>query len=129
MFYLNLMYAVSQIPTFDQVRQPPKNFNEGLWIVGMMCFCFTLWVIQNLVNIRLKTIKEQFEARLKEDAIELAQRDNLIKYLMSQNRSMMAEKSQMISAVIRLTRMAYGRKINKDELNDVLSNATEQPKG
>lgn len=125
MKYFETRYDTAQIPTFEQIRNPPKNFSEGAWVVGMISFCFILWIIKGLVNNRLVIIKEQFEARLKEDTLQLQQQDAMIRFLMAQNDTLIKERSEMISTVTRLSRACLIPQNRLQKMMDTLS--TDQP--
>lgn len=79
------------IPSFSELRSPPKSAVEGIWILSMICVPVMLWGMRELISVRIAAIKAEEENRIAEDKQELAQRDALIKHLQEQNNILLNE--------------------------------------
>lgn len=79
------------IPSFADLKTPPKSAGEGLWLIAMLGIPVVLWSLKELASIRISAIKAETENKIAEDKQELAQRDGLIKHLQEQNNMLINE--------------------------------------
>jgi hypothetical protein len=79
------------IPSFSELRTPPKTVVEGAWILLVVCVPVALWGMRELISVRIAAIKAETENRMAEDKQELAQRQALIDHLQEQNNMFLNE--------------------------------------
>lgn len=83
--------SIDLIPSFADLKTPPKSAGEGIWVLAMLGVPIVLWGLKELVSVRVSAIKAEAENKIAEDRQELAQRDSLIKHLQEQNNILINE--------------------------------------
>lgn len=93
--YVEIQSSDSLIPSYSDIKNPPKSASEGIWILIMIGIPTVVslagWGFKELVSARVAAIKAEIDNRIAEEKQELAQRERLIKHLQEQNNILLNE--------------------------------------
>ena len=89
--------STSPIPTFSDIKQKPKDIYEGSWIIFIILFLFSLYMIKDLgkeiVDAAIKRHNDKFQAELDEKKVQLKEREETIDFMKDQINRLQNERA------------------------------------
>ena len=93
------------IPTYDQLKEPPKNIYDGAWVLFVPIFICSLWFIRDYSKQSLLEKQETFKAKLaaekalsEERAKLIIEREETIDFQQQIIKDLYAERSFLMKA-------------------------------
>lgn len=94
-----------QVPTFQELKEKPKDLSEGLWLVFVVLFISSLWFFKDYSKQALLEKQEMFKAKLAaekalsdERAKLISEREETIDFLKEQITMLIAERTFLMKA-------------------------------
>lgn len=116
------------IPTYQELKERPKTSADTVWVIFIVVFLFSLYILREFASVKIATLKEEAKAELEEKKTQLLRLESSYTYLQNQNQELININNRLLNQIA-LAKRIYDIDSDFFEKKEKPENATKESIG